>query len=334
MNPSHHIGIVFNAYEPELKNLEERRSEESVADMAGEVCDAVQTLGYEVTLVPLQKNLYRFLDRIKSLRPDVLINLCEGYLGRPQWEANIAGLFEMVQIPFTGSGSKALGLCQNKFKAKSIFSAFGLPTAPARLAKTLDTPCPLDFPLIVKPNSEDASLGILPGSVVHDRASYQKQLGRILQRYREGAIVESYIEGREFNVTVMENGTIDALPVSEIDFSQLPDNQPRIVSYEAKWFEDNPLYRMTPPVCPADIDEELRVRLQTIAVEAFRVMECRDYARVDMRENEAGQVFILEVNPNPDISLNAGYARALTAAGIEYPDFWQKMIRNAAERTE
>jgi D-alanine-D-alanine ligase len=112
----------------------------------------------------------------------------------------------------------------------------------------------------------------------------------------------------------------------------MPKDMPKILGYEAKWFEDNPLYQKTPPVCPAAIDDDLRDKLQGLAVAAFRTMGCRDYARVDFRMDAKGRPFVLEVNPNPDISTNAGYARALKAAGIEYPAFWGVMVENAVER--
>jgi len=112
----------------------------------------------------------------------------------------------------------------------------------------------------------------------------------------------------------------------------MPKDLPRILGYEAKWFEDNPLYQKTPPVCPAPIDEELRAKLQDLAAAAFRIMGCRDYARVDFRMDTKGRPFILEVNPNPDISTNAGYARALKAGGVAYASFWGTMIANAMKR--
>ncbi|NTU51549.1 MAG: ATP-grasp domain-containing protein, partial [Candidatus Aminicenantes bacterium] len=193
--------------------------------------------------------------------------------------------------------------------------AAGLPTAPAQLMLTGEEPLELKFPLIVKPNAEDASLGVYPESVVRDEESLRRQVRRCLDNYKQPVLVEGFIDGREFNVSVMENGTVTPLPVSEIDFSAMPKDMPRILGYEAKWFEDDPLYQKTPPVCPAPIDDEMRVRLLGLAAAAFRTMGCRDYARVDFRMDAKGRPFILEVNPNPDISTNAGYARALKAAG-------------------
>jgi D-alanine-D-alanine ligase len=332
MNSLSHVGIVFNAYEPRPSASGERLSEESVAEMAQQAAEAVKSLGFKTTLIPLQRSLFNFLNRVKEEAPEILINLCEGYYGRPQWESNVAGIFELLGLAFTGNDSKTLAICQDKHKAKAVLRSCNLPTAPAQLVLAIDQPVELKFPIIVKPNNEDASLGIYPESVVHNEESFRRQVQRVLDNYRQPALVEPYIDGREFNVAVMENDSVRPLPVSEIDFSQMPKGAPKICSYEAKWFEDHPLYQKTPPVCPASIEDELRQKLQGMAVDAFRTIGCRDYARVDFRMDAKGRVFILEVNPNPDISLNAGYARALKAAGIEYADFWKTMLRNAAQR--
>jgi len=326
------IAIVFNAYEPRPTATGERLSEESVADMAQQAQGAVRSLGLGTTLVPLQRSLLNFLSRVKELNPDALVNLCEGYYGRPQWESNVAGIFELLGLTFTGNAAKTLALCQDKFKAKAVLKVAGLPTAPAQLMMTGEEPLELRFPLIVKPNAEDASLGVYPESVVRDEESLRRQVRRCIDNYKQPVLVEAFIDGREFNVSVMENGEAKALPVSEIDFSAMPKDMPRILGYDAKWFEDHPLYQKTPPVCPAPIDDELRGRLQGLAEAAFRTMGCRDYARVDFRMDAKGRPFILEVNPNPDISTNAGYARALKAAGIEYAAFWGVMVDNALKR--
>jgi D-alanine-D-alanine ligase len=332
MNPALKIVIVYNAYEPRPTAPGERLSEESVAEMAQQAHDALRTIGIEATLVPLQRSLLNFLGRVRELAPDALINLCEGYYGRPQWESNVAGIFELLGLRFTGNAAKTLAFCQDKFKAKAVLRAAGLPTAPAQLMLTGDEPLELKFPLIVKPNSEDASLGIYPDSVVRDEEAFRRQVRHVLDSYKQPVLAEAFIDGREFNVSVMENGAVRPLPVSEIDFSAMPKDMPRILGYEAKWFEDNPLYQRTPPICPAPVDEEIRARLQGLAADAFRTMGCRDYARVDFRMDAKGRPFILEVNPNPDISTNAGYARALKAGGIAYASFWGAMIDNALKR--
>ncbi len=229
MTPAPNIAIVFNAYEPRPTATGERLSEESVAEMAQQADDAVRTLGIGATLVPLQRSLLNFLGRVRELNPDALINLCEGYYGRPQWESNVAGIFELMGLTFTGNAAKTLAFCQDKFKAKAVLRAAGLPTAPAQLMLTGEEPLELRFPLIVKPNAEDASLGIYPDSVVRDEEALRKQVRRCLDNYKQPVLVEAFIDGREFNVSVMENGAVTPLPVSEIDFSAMPKDTPRIL---------------------------------------------------------------------------------------------------------
>lgn len=328
-----HLGIAYNVYFPEL-DIGFHPSEELVEEMAQQVYEALSSVGYSVTMIPLEKSLFDFFERIKEEKIDVLINLCEAYLNQSKFEANIAAIYEMLNLPFTGNDSRALALCQDKFKTKAILKAFGLPTPRGELVSSPNKQLNLRFPVIVKPSCEDASIGIGSDSVVFGEESLETKIDEILKKYQQPALVEEYIEGREFNVALLEREGrgVRALPVSEIDFSSLPENTPRICCYEAKWYEDHELYQATPPVCPARISDRLRRKVQALAVAAFRALGCRDYGRVDMRMSHQGQLYILEVNPNPDISLNAGYARALKAAGLAYHEFWETMINNAVER--
>lgn len=327
------VAVAFNTYEPFVYRRE-KASEDSVAKVAEVVCETLKQAGMEATLVPLQRSMFNFLRRIKDLNVEVVVNLCEGFFGKPQWESNVAAVMEILHIPFTGNGSRTLALCQDKHQAKAILSSFNLPVAPSQLIASAEEMVDLKFPVIVKPNSEDASLGVHPESVVYNQEALAAQVKRIIETYSQPALVEEFIDGREFNVAVLDDGEIKALPVSEIDFTGMPEGYPKICSYEAKWYPDHILYKATPPVCPAPIDDDLKERLQSLAIIAFKAMGCRDYARVDFRMSGQGEIFILEVNPNPDISLDAGYARALKAAGIDYAEFWRIMIRNALKRKE
>lgn len=327
------VGIAYNVYLPEL-DFEFHPSDDLVEAMAREVFEALCSVGYAVTLIPLEKDLFDFFERIKEEKIDVLINLCEGYLDQSKFEANIAAMYELLGLAFTGNDSRALAICQDKFRTKAILKAAGLPTPKGQLMFSPHQEINLSFPLIVKPAYEDASIGISIDSVVYNQESLQNKVNQILKKYNQPALVEEYIEGREFNVALLarEGRAVEALPISEIDFSSLPENIPRICSYEAKWFEDHELYRSTPPICPARLSRRWQRKIKAVAIAAFRTMGCRDYARVDMRMSAKGQLYILEVNPNPDISLNAGYARALRAAGLAYHEFWEIMISNALER--
>jgi D-alanine-D-alanine ligase len=327
------VGVVYEVFVPNPKAERKELSEETVEEMAREVYEAVLELGYPTVLIPVKESFPGFLRRIHEVKPDVVINLCESFNGTTYMESNVAGIYELLRMAFTGNAMRALSLCQDKFKAKAVLASQGLTTPACRLIHAADESVDLKFPVIAKPNSEDASMGVTPRSVAQDAASLQALIRSILARFAPPILVEEYIDGREFNVAVIEGDEPRALPVSEIDFTAMPKDLPRIISYEAKWFEDHELYIKTPPICPAPIDDDLRRRLQDCAVQAFLAMGCRDYARVDFRMDRRGRLFILEVNPNPDISHNAGYARALKAAGIEYGQFWKQIIHNALHRS-
>ncbi|HHS13277.1 MAG TPA: ATP-grasp domain-containing protein [bacterium] len=212
-----------------------------------------------------------------------------------------------------------------------------MPVPAGWLARSPEAEIPdcIQYPVIVKPNREDASLGINAGSVIGDRNSLKKRIQSVIRRYDQPALVEAFIPHREFNAAVWENGRgPEVLAVQEIDFSSMPSGEPRICGYEAKWFEDHPLYRSTVPVCPAPLEPAVQRKIESISLEAFQALGCRDYARVDFRMDAEGKLYILEVNPNPDVSRNAGFARALGVAGIDYTDFWLALIRRALTRKE
>jgi D-alanine-D-alanine ligase len=326
------VGVAYNEYTNTAGQQVEHVSEETVKDMAEEVYRHVSQLGYRSEMVPLFHDFIDFIDRIKGGHYDILVNLCEGFKDRPLMESYVAGVYELLDISYTGNPARTLSLCQNKYLTKLVLLGAGLPTPAGQLASSVEELNYNEFPAIVKPNNEDASLGIYPQSVVHNQAELQSQVAKVISTYNQPALVEQFIHGREFNVAVMDLEQPVALPVSEIDFSTVPEGYPHICSYEAKWFEGHVLYNTTIPKCPAPITDEQRRALQSIAVQAFKLMNCRDYARVDFRMSSAGQIYILEVNPNPDISLNAGYVRALRAAQIDYADFWNKIILKTLRR--
>jgi D-alanine-D-alanine ligase len=331
--PNPIVGIAFNAFEPPAGRSDELLSETSVQQTAADLLAVLTEAGYKAILLPLQDDLLDLARRYQEHHCTLLINLCEAFRGIPQLEAHVAAFFEAMDWPFTGNGSATLILCQQKYASKALLKAQNLPCAQGFLVRPGERIPAIELPVIVKPNAEDASLGIYADSVVTDPNRLQAQVEKIWSTYRQPALVEKYIDGREFNVGVLQEGnSVRALPVSEISFAGMPAGLPHIVGYEAKWFEDHPLYHATVPLCPAPVSATLQNSLQNLAVEAFKTMGCRDYARIDFRVDQAERIFILEVNPNPDISLGAGYARALKAAGIPYVDFWRIMMNNVSGR--
>jgi D-alanine-D-alanine ligase len=189
------------------------------------------------------------------------------------------------------------------------------------------------FPLIVKPSREDASIGIDHASIVYNANELRKRVRYVIEQFDQPALVEEYIDGRELNVAVLGNRKLEALPISEIDMSTLPKDYPRIITYNAKWLKGTAEYEHTRGVCPALLPPELETRMKALAIEAVQLIGTRDYARVDFRLSKDHKPYILEVNPNPDISDEAGFARSARAAGYTFDTMVQKIIETALERS-
>ncbi len=302
----------------------------------GAVEESLRSAGfspYVLSVDYFSKDLVSLLVRIA---PKFVFNLCEEINGDPQLEMCVAGLLDIMNIPYTGSGPLALGLALNKYRVKQMLRVAGIPSArgylhaPGQSANLRA----VNFPVLVKPVHEDASLGINQDSVCYDLPALERQVAYVHAAYQQEALVEEYLEGREFNISLLGNGNVRVLAISEIDFSSLPEDQPRIVSYRAKWDEDSEMYRGTTPVVPARIPKKLERRLNSVALRSFHCVGCRDYARVDVRTDSRGNIYVLEVNPNPDLSPCAGFARAGEAAGYGYADLVLEIARLALRRAE
>lgn len=188
------------------------------------------------------------------------------------------------------------------------------------------------YPLIVKPPFEDASSGIENASVVRNYDDLKRRIEYILDEFQQPALIEEYIEGREINVSIFDDQELEVLPISETDFSGMPDHLENIVSYQAKWDPLHESYHKTYPICPAPLTKHLKKKIEAIAVSAFRIMGVRDYARVDMRISQKNIPYVLEVNPNPDISEGVAFMRSAETAGYKYEDMLVKIVELALLR--
>ncbi|MEM2935870.1 MAG: ATP-grasp domain-containing protein, partial [Candidatus Bathyarchaeia archaeon] len=213
-----------------------------------------------------------------------------------------------------------------------ILAANGIPTPKYRVILSGEEEIgDLSFPLMVKPLREDASIGICVESVVRGEAELRVRVKYIRETYRQPALVEEYIEGRELNVAILGNDPPQVLPISEILFLNKDPDQPKLVDYQAKWVEESDAYKSTKPICPAPLPPHLRDLVASTALKAYKVLGCRDYARIDIRLRD-GVPYVLEANPNPDISIGVGFHRSLKTAGIAYEDFILRLINFALNR--
>jgi D-alanine-D-alanine ligase len=308
---------------------------ESVVSRLRSIQGALRTLGHAVQILQAKGDPLSLLKNIEAAKADLIFNLCEEYLGQSRLEMNIAALLEILNIPFTGSSALTLGLSQEKGKTKSILAHHGIPTPAYRVwAPGQDTQFPgLSFPVIVKPNREDASLGIDNDAFIDDPENLRKQIQKIYQGYKQPVLVEEYIDGKELNVSILGNEDPQTLPISEIDFSSLPSGSPKICGYAAKWLEGSPEFKQTIPLCPAVLSKEHEESINDVALRAYQIMDCRDYARVDIRLSPEGVPYVLEINANPDISRDAGMSRSAKAAGLTYSELIGRIVELAWSRS-
>ena len=288
-----------------------------------------------------------FPERLRALRPDIVFNIAEG-LGGANREAHVPAICEFYGIPYSASDPFTLSLCLDKARAKEVLSYHGVPNATfvvvehARevdaLLDALDAGgSPLSFPLFVKPLYEGSSKGITERNLCRDAASLDAQVRWLIERYRQPVIVERYLDGAEFTCAVLGNGdAASMLPIVGINFGALPEGALPVYGFEAKWLWDRPEEPLDMFDCPARVDEPLRAAVERVVLRAYRVLGCRDWARVDVRLDADGVPNVVEVNPLPGIlpdpAANSCFPKAARAAGMYYDTLVQRCLLAAAER--
>jgi D-alanine-D-alanine ligase len=311
-------------------------SRADVVNAARDVAAALTALGHQVTTLPVTDGeavvaATRALDAVRALGPDLVFNLCESLAGDSRNETVLPTLLELAGFRYTGSGPLALGLALRKDLTKRILRGVGVPT-PDGVTLTSDSVAEvtLPFPLIVKPTREDASVGISRHSVVRDRRALAARVAEVRARFRQPVLVERFIDGRELYVSLIGREPA-ALPLHEIDFSTLPRDRPRIVSYDGKWDTASDEYQGTRPV-RAVVDGPTLGRCVAAARAAFHARGLRDYARVDLRLAKDGTPYVIDVNPNCDLSDGAGVSRAASFGGLTYRDLIARICEAALAR--
>lgn len=342
------VAVIFNEADPKIY---ENKSKKNAVDLNFQpyfeleeinplleyekIAESLRKFGYEAYTLNIKDNLNLFLADLEKNKPDVIFNLVELYKDQPQLEMNFTGLLELLNVAYTGAPPLALGTCQNKILTKKILSSLGIPTPRYKIIRTLDSSFKLGlrYPLIIKPAFEDASVGIDNDAVVYNIDKLKNRVKYIFSYLNQPALVEEFILGRELNVAVLGDRQPEILPISEIDFSELPYNLHPIVSYQAKWDPFHIAYHKTIPICPAPLEEKVKLEAEQIALKCFRAVGCRDYARVDMRlSKKDNKLYVLEINPNPDLQEDAGFMRSANQAGYSYEQTLKMIVDFAYQR--
>lgn len=326
------VAVLYN--DPVLpRDHPDHESEVGVVAAARSVRDALKTHGFRPFLLAAKAPAQRLVNRLVKTHPDLVFNLIEGFAGHSGGEAHVTSLLELMRVPYTGCPPEAQALGRHKAMTKRLLAGSGLPTARFWSVEKGD-PLPIDpWPgtVFVKPESEDASLGISQDSVVSSPDDLARRVDQVLADHGPRVLIESYLPGPEFNIGVLALPNPVALPAAEIVYIPAEGRWP-ILTYEAKWHVGSRADLASLPRCPAEIDGALADELGKLAVSAFRACGCRDYARVDFRLDAAGAPMILEVNPNPDLDPSAGLARAIQASGRDWGGTVAALAHQAIER--
>ncbi|MBI5419681.1 MAG: ATP-grasp domain-containing protein [Deltaproteobacteria bacterium] len=324
------VAVLYTSVEESLAGVDARMRETmDLAVNARVITDALNRVGLPARFFTFPRDVVTLADAFRSFGADAVYNLSECPHNSAQKEPHAAAFLELLRLPYTGNGPMPLAVCNNKALAKRVLSAHGLPTPGFRLYSSVpEEASGLSFPAIVKPAKEDGSAGITEESVVEDETRLKERVAHVIERYNQEAIVEEFVGGREFNVAVLGNGTAEdpyrTLPPAELVYRNA---RWRVCSFESKWDPAHPSYAEIAPECPARIPESLRARLTELTIECARVFGLCGYARVDFRTDGNGRLFVLEVNPNPDISADAGLSRAARAGGLSYEALLLEILR-------
>lgn len=328
------ISILHNRDHALLENDPGREAREDVLRVAAAMAPVLEAGGHLIETIAVEHDLFSIHEAFSRRRPDLVVNLCESLAADSRGEMLVPAVLDLLGVPYTGSTALSLALALHKNKAKEILAARGVPTPAFCVVEHVEdiTRVQLPFPLIVKPSREDASVGIDFDSVVTDKKGLGRAVTKVLRTFHQPALVEEYIDGREVYVPLLGNAPRSPLPLSEIRFGgPTYSSRPRVLSYAAKWnlgsaeCEDSPSHM-------AQLPEELEARCVAVAMAAFEALECRDYGRVDLRVNDAGQPLVIDINPNCDLHPHAGFARAAEAAGISFGDLAMHLVDLAWER--
>jgi len=326
--------INRNLVENYPERLDDTYAEWDSMETIDAIKNAFVSAGHSVELIEGDEHAY---EKLKSLKPDFVFNVAEGFNGASR-ESQIPSMLEMLDIPFTGSDSITIGICHDKSRCKEILSYYNIPNSKFFIT---DQPVKNDsefiYPKFVKPLHEGSSKGIYDSSLVKNLDELNSEIARIKSSYRQPALVEDFIPGKEFTVAMLGNDDdLRVLPIVEINLNSVPEGFNKIYSYEVKWFFDTRENQLDIFKCPAEVDKSIYEHIEKVCKDTFRVLRIRDWARIDVRLDENNVPNIIEINPLPGIlpdpKDNSCYPKAGRHAGMDYNAVLNSVLNEAIKR--
>jgi D-alanine-D-alanine ligase len=306
---------------------------EDTVTAATMLIEALRSRGYRVRPIEVEYSLTKLRQALKPYSPqnNFLFTYIDGFRGTNRGAAKVVRFVESLGYKHTGCSADVTSICIDKSVTKRMFMEAGVPTPRFQVFTEPVGEFPYTFPAIVKPLTDDGSLGISLDSVVTNNADLLKQVAHVVKDFGQPALVEEFIIGRELAVSAWGNEHIEVLPVAEQDYAAIENPLSRLLTYEAKWLPDNYYFQNIKSRCPAPLSPEERKSVVDAATRAFRAIGVRDYARADMRFRD-GVPYVIEINEVPDLAIDAGFAISAMAAGYKYSDIPERIIKLALKR--
>ncbi|MGB2879214.1 MAG: hypothetical protein WBD24_03465 [Candidatus Omnitrophota bacterium] len=299
------------------------------------VVEALEGSGHEVRTLGIYDDISLLLHEVKENRPDVVFNLTEIFLGKASLDKNIPSVLELLEIPYTGCGPAGLMICNNKALTKKILTYHRIKVPGFHnfhKGKRIWHPKKLNFPLLVKPLQEEASTGIAQASFVENEKDMSERVEFIHERFNMDAIAEEYVEGRELYVSILGHTRLRILPIREMKFTQVPDDEPKLATYKAKWDKEYRKRWGIKDEFSGRLPNGIPEKIFSICKRAHRALMIDGYGRFDIRLTPEGEVFIIEANANPVLAPKEALAESAGKAGISYKKLIRKILHLAFQR--
>lgn len=320
--------------EPKSKKTGKRKTKKKKhKEDREEIFEALEKIGHEPFYQVLDGSK-QSLFSLSRCGADLIFNLTESYAGDDTMDMNIAAYIDLIGMPYTGTGPRGLFLGQEKSVAKKLFQFHGIntPFFATSYKGMLDHSHDIKFPLIVKPTSEDGSIGIDADSVVGSVKELMERIHYIHEEFDSPALIEEFIDGREIYAAILGNSNPEVLPLIELDLSKLPKGTPRVAGQDVKFDRETEAYKLTKSGPIDDLEEEVREKLTETARSAFMALRFRDYGRIDMRLNKKNEVYVIEANPNPWLASSQEFSMAAKRAGRNYTQLIGEIVDLAWSR--
>jgi D-alanine-D-alanine ligase len=297
--------------------------------MEFDVTHTLDHVGHEVRKLGLGGDLTPIKQAVSDWKPHIVFNLMESFEGISMFDQNVVSYLELLRVPYTGCNPRGLILSRDKALSKTLMAYHRLPVpefAVFRVGRAIQRPKRLKFPLIVKSLTQESSIGISQASVVEDDAHLRERVRFIHHKIGTDAICERYIEGRELYVGVLGNLKLQVFPVWELHFKKMAEDNWRIATERVKWSGSYQKKHGITSGLAKDLPDGLSDEVQRIAKRVYRTLDLSGYARIDLRLDADGKVYVLEANPNPQLAYGEDFAESAEKSGVSYEALLQRII--------